>query len=756
MAIVCIPREEANKIKQGIKNGDINIENMFGMTSEQRFSMFRKYVDESMAKFLNVNFERAMISNKKTAMIDFAYKLGGKMDISKDDITKQIDEVGDILNNTDSIEKIEDIISQKIGIKVTQEEFDKLNKYSEELKSLRFDEKGEEVLDKYGNPNNEYFVKRNEMEEYMQSLSPDKKIAVAIGVIGRGNMLFNVAPIALNIESNTLMGLTGAFERRITRGYIRGLNIDQIIPYAKYIVKMYAKTGYDLSSMQDLRSDFVVRGEKITHTEGKGITRWIGRQYKKFIFQWAQGVPDIFSQALTFADVANMESSKIAKKEGLRGKEAKARALEIMKDSFAVYPKTEDGMTVREAARAEALYRTWKNQSVYAEAGLGARDFISKITGKMGVGEGLIPFIKTPANVAGAGIDYSGGLGIRGVLQVVEAIRNRRYFGSKENLQRAGVYFARQGLALLFVALLASMFDDDDYMPDYLSATADERKFAKQYNIPFNSVKIGNKWVSFDYVGAYGAPLKAWLHARKYGKGGSDTFKKYGLAVGQQLISFPGFNNLMKLGDDLKNNLTSTSKQDQLEEIVAKFGIDFVSSRFIPSILGNMAAGLDQYERETKTLLGGIQSKIPGLRFSLKEKINVFGDPIKTQPFLSNVFFGARVKQIVEGNPVYDELERLLEQGELPTLSEVQKNSDRVKLMKEKLGEEEFNEMLDKFYSKYKEESADLIDSRKYEKATDEEKKELWNSLMNDILTDTVNKYHYKRIKREKDREEDK
>lgn len=748
MAIICIPREEANKIKKGIKNGDINIAKMFDMTSEQRLNLFRKYADEEMAKFLNKNFEKAMVSNKETAIIDWAKKFKGDVEMSTKDITDQIQSVGDLLSKVDSVEKIEDIISQKIGIRITDEEFKRLNEYSNELKKLKLDESGNQILDNYGNPTQEYFKKRNELEEYMQSLNPSKKVSVAVGVIGRGNMLFNVAPVALNIESNALMGLTGAVERRILAGRMGGYNPKEIVPFAKYIVDNYIKTGYDLSSMQDLKSDFVVRGETITHTEGKGKTRAIGRFYKKFIFQFAQGVPDIYSQALTFGDTANMESSRMARAEGLKGKEAKERALEIMKDSFSVYPKTQEGESIRQKAMAEALYRTWKNQSFYSNVGLGARKFITEHTGKVGLGEALIPFVKTPANVIGAGIDYSGGLGVRGIAQLIEAWKNRNYSGSSENLKKAGNYFGRLGLGLLFTIFLASKIKDDDYMPDYLSATSDEKKFAKQYNIPFNSIKIGKKWVSFDYFGAFAAPLKSWIHARKYGKDGGDKVKKYMLAVGQQVISLPGFNDLIENLSGLKDTLTAPGKQNKIGESITKYGADFVSSRFIPSIVNVIAKGLDQYEREIKGPLDATISKIPILRNGLKEKVNIFGDKIETQPFLSNLFFGARVKSIVDGNEVYDELERLLEQGELPTLSAVQETSSKVKIMREKLGKEEYDKMLNEFYTKYKKETEKLIDSRKYVKANDEEKRDMWNKTMNDILTDIVNKYGYKKYKK--------
>ncbi len=760
MAIICIPREEANKIKKGIKNGDINIAKMFDMTSEQRLNLFRKYSDEEMAKFLNKNFEKAMVSNKETAIIDWAKKFKGDIEMSTKDITDQIEGVGDLLSKVDSIEKIEDIIAQKIGIRITDEEFEKLNEYSNELKKLKSDKDGGQILDNYGNPTQEYFKKRNELEEYMQSLNPSKKVSVAVGVIGRGNMLFNVAPVALNIESNTLMGITGAVERRILSGRIGGLNSKEIIPFAKYITDMYIKTGYDLSSMQDLQSDFIVRGETITHTEGKGTTRALGRFYKKFIFQFAQGVPDIYSQAITFADTANMESSRMAKAEGLKGQEAKNRALEIMKDSFAVYPKTMEGESIREKAKAEALYRTWKNRSFYSDAGLGARKFITEYTGEVGLGEALIPFVKTPANVVGAGIDYSGGLGVRGVAQLVEAWKNRNYSGSKENLKKAGVYFGRLGLGMLFTIFLASRIRDDDYMPDYLSSSSDEKKFAKQYDIPFNSIKIGNKWVSFDYFGAFAAPLKSYIHARKYGKGGGDKLKKYLFAVGQQVITIPGFQDLMELFSNIKANVTSEKKQNEIFQTITKFGSDFVSSRFIPSILNVIAKGLDQYERETKGVFDTAQSKIPILRNGLKEKANIFGDKIKTQPFLSNLMFGARVKSVVEGNDVYDELERLLEQGELPTLSDIKQTSSKVELMRNSLGKEDFNRMLEDFYKLYNESSSKLIDddfvhktereSKRiiYSKLSDEEKKTSWNNMMDNVLIKIVNDYGYEKYKK--------
>jgi len=639
--------------------------------------------------------------------------------------------------------KVNDKIMEKVRqeAKITDQEMGKIMEFSKDLKLLRT------KTDKWGNPDIEYFKKRHELVDWLNYINPRSNLDVAVGVIGRGSMLFNLKTPLLNIESNTLWGAEGVLERRLLGLQFNAPNTKEVIDFTKHNTKLYTKTGTDLIILDDVVGDYVVRGETITHSQGGGLIRKYGRFMETYSFRYGQGVPDIFAESFHFADYLNLESYKIAGREGLRGKERQQRALELMKDAMNIKPETSLGQDLRVKARAEALFYTWKNKSKFSDLGIASRKIINQFGNIFGLshklGEAIAPFVKTPANIIGVGVDMSGGYGFKGANEIYKAYKTRDINSvSQEHLHDGIRYFTRLGMGAIITAIIGNMIKDQDYMPDYYSATQDEKNFAKQFNIPFNSVKVGSKWVSFDYFGAFGAPLKAYIHARKYGDTPINKLYQYSLAVGRQIMTFPGFQNLAEFMDSSWKQVTNKKDTKSLVDNFYNGTMDFMSSRFIPSILGDFAKAIDESEREAKGL-GKITAKLPKLRETLPERINNFGENVQTQPFLSDLLFGARVKT-TRDDPTYNELERLLEQGELPSLSDITKTSTRVKKMQEQLGEVKFREMILYFGGKFKIELDREISKNSYKRLSDEDKKDRIIAIKNSILDDTLDKFGYK------------
>ena len=62
--------------------------------------------------------------------------------------------------------------------------------------------------------------------------------------------------------------------------------------------------------------------------------------------------------------------------------------------------------------------------------------------------------------------------------------------------------YLRDGISTaILAAILSALLDDEDFMPSYDNATDKQKKVARAANIPFNSIKIGNTWVSIEYAG---------------------------------------------------------------------------------------------------------------------------------------------------------------------------------------------------------------------------------------------------------------
>lgn len=68
-----IDGEVAERLKQGVADGVINVYKLFEMeTSEQRLAIWEKHVPKELAAQINAQFENAMASDDNNAMQKFA------------------------------------------------------------------------------------------------------------------------------------------------------------------------------------------------------------------------------------------------------------------------------------------------------------------------------------------------------------------------------------------------------------------------------------------------------------------------------------------------------------------------------------------------------------------------------------------------------------------------------------------------------------------------------------------------------------
>ena len=74
MKILCIPVEIADKLKSIAQKGEFDIEKMYEMDSASRRALFEKHVSKDLAKFINGEFEKAMISDSTNALKRWAEK----------------------------------------------------------------------------------------------------------------------------------------------------------------------------------------------------------------------------------------------------------------------------------------------------------------------------------------------------------------------------------------------------------------------------------------------------------------------------------------------------------------------------------------------------------------------------------------------------------------------------------------------------------------------------------------------------------
>ncbi len=752
MATFCIPPILAEKLKAAAQRGEIDIEKMYDMNSAERKAVFENYVDLETARQINLGFEKAMVSKKVDALGKWAQNtfIGKDKETRKRTITQKIQDMSEAGVLTPEREKAfyEDLISEQLGLTVTPEEASQINKLSNELQKA-------DAESEFGTPSMEYFQKRREMQDYIDSLTPSSSLKVFTSIIGRGNMLMRASSPLLNIESNTVMGAVQALARRLETRKIGGVNNSYALRYQKFALDVYMKTGYDITRMMAIDDDLTVRGEDITTSQGKGTVRKIGRFYEDVVFKGMQGTPDVLYAGFASADRANIESTKLARQEGLKGKEAQQRALEIFKDATRIDPQTTAGKQVRQSAVADAMYTTYTNKSIYSDVALGIRNVFNIASGDARLGDQIMPFVKTPANVIGSGLNLSGiGVPVDAtyrMMKVLGDIKSGTKFTEAVQQEYAGFWrtLVEAGIGITFAHILTSLFKPEDFIGEY-PVSEKERQLLALKNAVTNSVKIGNRWVSTDYFGSLGAPITGMMYAKKYGNNIPSGLYEYVKGVLAQTAKLPGFENMTDIIDYLNSvkNVNRKTVNDELRDL-ASYAVGFGVSRTIPGIVYDIAKILDYTERKSdkNDIFNRLKMALPGIRETLPEKRTVYGETINTEPDWSTLLFGSRIKT-ANDIPLIQELVRLDGTGNLPSITDVSKTSSRAKELKTQIGDEKFDQFMVEFGQTLLTKSNKLIENRKYTKLSDEDRKKELDSLKDDVFESMLKKYKYKKPKK--------
>ena len=666
--------------------------------------------------------EQAEYLNKLAEKLRKEYSIDTFYQTPEEEITK--DNAMNVIHN---------FLEDAFGITVSQEEADTLINKAEQLKKVF-----ENTLDESGNPSVESFRILGEMNRTVESMSPSHIMTVMSSIYGRSAMLASIKSPVLNILSNAENFATEGTIRRFTIGADTSVDRKAIEDYMRYAWEVYKSSGFIVSGMQDIKDEIVTLGETRPTTQGKGRLRKIAQTSENIVFKYLMGAPDSVAKDMNFVDTADLLATKIAKEEGAQ--DISKRATEIFKDAILINPLTEQGKQVREQAIEQAHTATFTNNSMISEFSLKARQWLNMIGGnKFKLGDVVMPFVKTPANVQMMGLEYGFG-SLYTLYKVNEIIKNPRSEVSKRAIKSA----YRNGLGLLLATLIASMFEPDDYIPEFDNATQKDRDLAKAKNAPFNSIKIGNKWVSLDYFGILGIPLVGIMNARK-GRNlieGITGYVKSGIAQGMKI---PGIKEGLAIWDSLSRTAAYSTTPKKAFEMVSNALLDQVRARTIPAIVNDVAKVMDKYERDTSgSVLDKVQASIPFLRERLPERYTISGKPLETEG-LSVLLFGGRVKTAEEGQLV-SEIDKLAKKQEQPSISDVTKYGDLRLLSPEKK-----IKVRKEFFREYSKEARKVINSSGYRAKSAGDRKKALNKVRKSVVAELKEKYA-KDIKREKRR----
>lgn len=626
---------------------------------------------------------------------------------------------------------IREALDGVFGTTVTQEEANQIiGKIGEIEKSIV------NTLDETGNPSVQTWQKINEMNNLVEGLTPSPALQIFSSIIARGAMLASIKSPVLNVISNTENILTEMLIRRAVNSLEGGASfsaVDKSVEkdYLAYADDVYRASGYNVSTTEGLDAATITLGERRISTQGAGKFRAFARGVETGVFKYMMGYPDSRAKDFVFSDAAALEATTIAQNEGLSGEALSKRATELYEDATRVAPLTEEGMVIREKAMMEANVATYTNDTTFSKFALGIRETLNRATGNVRLGDQLMPFVKTPANVVALGVEYSIGAAylIPNLTTVIRDVKAGKLSAKSRMAIKAAV---RNGFGVVLAMLIAMALDPDDYTPDYDALTMSERRLALEKNAVFNSIRIGDKYISLDYFGPLAIPLTAVLSARRREETGWFGYAK---GVASQLQKLPGLKEYSEAVDAVGRAVSNTP--EKTIKNLNNAMIDFIRARTIPSIVNDLAKSIDTYERETSAgTYDKAQASVPGIREELPLKYTTTSrTPKETEAALSILLFGARVKTAASNRVIY-EIDRLYKKNAKPTITDVTRSG---KLSE--LSEAKQQRVRKEFAKRYYDGVYTLIRTREYRAKDDEQRAAAINKVRRQIIEQLKKEY---------------
>ena len=394
-------------------------------------------------------------------------------------------------------------------------------------------------------------------------------------------------------------------------------------------------------------------------------------------------------------------------------------------------------------ATQEALARTWQDNNGYTKFASAVRRGLNTVNvAGYGLGDMLNPFIKTPANLTKALVDFSP-LGLAKALSV-DAARFARAVGNGRATPQMQKQFVRSlsqgitgtlmtiGAAFLAGAGIATGAGDDD---------RDVANFERNIlgKRPY-SIRIGDMTFTYDWAQPVGGTLAAVTDVVNTVKSGdySGFFKGGSKAEGyaNMILSAIQSAGSVLYEQSFAQGLQTLFKQDDWVAGIID-NITGEPAKFTPQFLGQIAQLGDDKARSTyvygnplATARNKVMAKIPGLRNTLPEVVDVLGRDVEAANDWFNVFFNPANTSKASPTKASEEMYRLYQstgdKGVIPPVAPyyVVFGGERVVLTPQQRND----------YQRLTGRLADseverLMESAQYEKMTDDERAEIIKDL---------------------------
>lgn len=281
-------------------------------------------------------------------------------------------------------------------------------------------------------------------------------------------------------------------------------------------------------------------------------------------------------------------------------------------------------------ASSEALSRTWQDNNNYTKFVLTVRNGLSKIgIESYGLGDVLVPFAKTPANLTKAIIDYSpaglvktivDGVNLkRGLLNGQYTSQLQHKFVQDLGKATAGTMLCVLGTALAKAGITSGDSDDDKDVNNFIKNTLGVSSY---------SIKINGHSFTYDWAQPIAAPLSITANIVNSNKKETALMEAIvgSLDTAGSILLEQSF--LQSINDVLTNNDGVVS--GLVNEILE------LPSRAIPTFMKQIVDMTDSTARQSyvagkpiETAINSLKAKIPGVSKTLAPSVDTLGNEIQ-------------------------------------------------------------------------------------------------------------------------------
>lgn len=291
-----------------------------------------------------------------------------------------------------------------------------------------------------------------------------------------------------------------------------------------------------------------------------------------------------------------------------------------------------------DVAKKDAEYATFTNENVASTALSAARQAVVSKYGKGGEAlmagfDTVVPFVRTPTNVLNAALVGYTPIGF--TKEVVSKLVNKDSVTNKELADAFGRSLT--GVGLLWAGTeLGKKAVITGPLPDSPSERAQWELEKKKPN----SILLNGQYQNLSKIGIFGPLLSIGATYGQTGDMGQAMMT--GLSVFSDMPFVQGISGLTDAIKDPKRYSQT-------------YAGNYVSS-IIPTVVGDVARGIDPYQREAKGIIPRLQSKTPGLRQNLPISLNSLGQKRKTEGGLAGALLNPFTPSTASKSPLVKEL----------------------------------------------------------------------------------------------------